>query len=125
MPKTDSLHDENLRKIQDVDLRVAYLYLIRSAEHLVDYKCAPRRKGYFNDFRYYRGKDWPFAFIINKQKGLLFYFRRASKGHKARSVEFLSKRYEDVEERSGEIRLRINNLDDAKRLMKDVFAYVD
>jgi hypothetical protein len=118
----DGLHEENLAKIAPRELRVAYLYLVRVAEKIAGFRCEPRRKGYFNDFRYYCGTDWPYAFTINKHEGMLFYFRPASRKYDAPEAQDLAQLFSEVSEKNGETRVRINDVKDARTLMRLVFA---
>jgi len=117
-----SLLIAHLDKIAVREVREAYLYLTHHAATLLDYQCRPGQHGDVDDFRYYQGPEWPFAFIVN-QKSLLWYFRLAGLRHPAATLALLRARFAEVNENSaGEITVRISNLEDAKRIATLVFG---
>jgi hypothetical protein len=113
---------EHLDTIAVPEVRRAYLYITHHAATLTGYECRPQNKGEVRDFRYYHGTEQPFALIVN-QKSLLWYFRLPGLKHQAANLTNLRARFSEVEEnRSGEITVRISNLDDAKRLIALIFS---
>lgn len=122
------LHDHTLLLLQHLDtiavreVREAYLYLTHHAVTLRDYECRPQDKGEVHDFRYYTAGEQPFAFIVN-QKSLLWYFRQPGLRHPAASVVRLREQFSHVHENARcEITVRIESLEDAKRMAGLVFA---
>lgn len=119
----DSVHERFLSYITARDCRIAYIYLVRFAERLRGYRCFPKDSRPKREFRYYRGEEQPFAFIVNRAH-LLFYFRSASQGHHARNVDELRRCFGDAfvnVNDTGEITVRIENESMATKLMQLVF----
>lgn len=113
---------EHLDTITVGEVREAYLYLTHHAATLRDYECRPQDKGEVRDFRYYTAGEQPFSFIVN-QKSLLWYFRQPALRRPAADVVRLRRQFRDVNENArGEITVRIENLEDARRLAALVFA---
>ena len=112
----------HLDRIAVPEVRLAYLYLTHQAAALSQYQCRPGEHGDVDDFRYYQGPEWPFAFIVN-QRSLLWFFRKAGLRHPEADVARLSTRFAEVRENSaGEITLRISSLEEAKRIAELVFG---
>lgn len=112
-----------LDKIESKAVREAYLYLTHHAATLRDYICRPGKHGDVDDFRYEQGTEWPFAFIINQGKGLLWYFRKAGLRHPVADVARLRECFVEVQKKkNGEITVRISNIEDAKKIASLVFG---
>lgn len=113
---------EHLDSIAVGEVRQAYLYLVLHATGLREYECRPQDKGEVRDFRYYRGGEQPFAFIVN-QKSLLWYFRVPGLRHPSANVERLKALFSEVREiPRGEISARISSREDAQRMVELVFG---
>lgn len=121
----DALHEMNLAYIRSRPARLAYLHLIRLAHGLNGFDCYPTLKGVVRDFRYFTGGKFPFAFIVNLDS-ILFYIRKPAYERFQPRLQQLQERFRDVNlPRSYEITIRIVDVDDAKRLMEEVFNVVD
>ena len=123
MAGVDESHADNLSHLRGRDAIAAYLYLVRTAQGLVTYRCFPNMKGKVRAVRYYCGDKQRFGFIVNKND-LLVYFRNLA------VIQFP---LEDLKlylphaetPRRDEITLRINNLQDAQQLMFRIFGFSD
>lgn len=111
------------QKIKDNEVADAFFYLVGHGLTLPGWKCTAGQKGFIPDFRYYLGKQHPYAFIVN-QGSLLFYLRK-------HGMEMLgATRADGVRElfdnasriRTGEITVRINNVTEAKKLVQHLFG---
>lgn len=112
----------HLDKIAVPEVREAYLYLTHHAATLPGYECRADEHGDVDDSRYMQGAEWPFAFIVN-QKSLLWYFRKAGLRHTAAGLPLLREQFAEVSENSsGEITVRLSNLNHAKRMTALVFG---
>jgi hypothetical protein len=121
----DEIHEKNLAHIKSRAVRIAYLYLIRVAEKLNGFDCYPTFKGVVRDFRYFSGDNLPFAFIAN-QDSLLFYVRKPAIRRFKPNLSRLKELFPEVNlPRDYEITIRINDLKDAKLLMREIFGHVD
>lgn len=113
---------KHLDSIAVAEVREAYLYLTHHAAALNEYDCRPQDKGEVRDFRYYQGAEQPFAFIVN-QKSLLWFFRAPGLRHPAANVERLKSLFAEVRENaSGEMTVRIANVEEARRMVGMVFG---
>jgi hypothetical protein len=121
----DVLHEANLAHIRSQDVRVAYIHLVRTAQGLDGFECYPTNKGVIRDFRYYSGDEQPFAFIVNAES-LLFYLRKPSIARFKPKLRHLREAFVEVKQpRDNEITIRVSNLVEAKRLMREIFGVVD
>lgn len=117
----ERLSSEFAEWIRSADARRAYQHMICHAESLAGFRCFPRQQGYIRSFRYMRGSEWPFAFIVNRDS-LLFYFRKAGLSNKAANESFLRGHFRAVGlTKNGEIKVRLEGLSDAERLVGIVF----
>ena len=98
--------------IRTPDCRRAFNYLVGHGATSAIWRCHPQMKGHLPDFRYYEasaGGSWYFSFVP-AQKWLLFYFRPPSITSGKYSVDDLAKSVAvEVEEKSGEWRVRVHN----------------
>lgn len=112
----------HLDSITVPNIRQAYLYLTHHAATLREYQCRPGEHGDINDFRYEQGSKWPYAFIVNQQS-LLWYFRKAGLGNPAADLDLLREHFAEARENpSGEITVRVADIDDARRIAELVFG---
>lgn len=115
-PSDANLGEQYEKRIKVREAMQAYRYLREHATRLEGYRCFPHIQGYIPSFRYLRGSAWPFGFIVN-QKSLLFYIRKAGLSHPAADAKALRKVFAEViENKRGEIKIRITSLADAERL---------
>ena len=123
MGDVDESHADNLSHLRGRDAIAAYLYLVRTAQHLVVYTCLPNMKGKLRAVRYYCGDQQRFGFIVNKND-LLFYFRNLAVI--PFPLEDLKQYFPNVHTpRKDEITVRIKNLQDAQQLMFRIFGFSD
>jgi hypothetical protein len=100
----------------DPNAKQAFSYMIGWAASLKRYDCFPSSHGVVKDFRFMRGEDWEFAFIPN-QKWLLFYFRRPClRSDKYTASQIRAAIPNANETPTGELTVRIANLEDAIRV---------
>jgi hypothetical protein len=118
--------DERHRGTNREAYKEAFWYLVAFAAALKDFECEIRYTGKGKrSFRFYwRGRNSvPFSFIINQNKGLLFYIRKPAleKGviNKSQVIEEFSDL--EKEDKGDEISIRINNPSVAARITKFVF----
>ncbi|MEE4382816.1 MAG: hypothetical protein V2J02_12525 [Pseudomonadales bacterium] len=119
----DRQHVDNLERIVDPEVRAAYLFLICNAACLKRFQCEPGQHGVIPDVRFFDEQgNQPYAFIPN-QKNLLFYFRLPAVRAAGFDADALRERFEDVAESpSGEWKVRLRDLEDARRLFTYVFS---
>ena len=123
MGDVDESHADNLSHLRGRDAIAAYLYLVRTAQGLVTYRCFPNMKGKVRAVRYYCRDKQRFGFIVNKND-LLFYFRNLAVI--PFPLEDLKQYFPDVDTpRKDELTVRIKNLQDAQQLMFRVFGFSD
>ena len=84
------LVQSHAKKIVSHEVLDAYYYFVGIGVTSPEFSCKAVNKGEVCDFRYYVGKEQPFAFIIN-QKSLKFYFRKFSIEEYGMSVEGLKR----------------------------------
>lgn len=114
------LVDHN-RKIESQEVADAFFYLVGHGLTLPGWQCTAAQKGFIPDFRYYLGRKMPYAFIVN-ENSLLFYLRKAGLAMLKDRAEDIRKKFVDVSDTPrGEIKIRVNNTDDAKKLVKFLF----
>lgn len=120
----DLIHVDFLNAIDSDVVRAAYFYLVRNALGLNEFKCFPYVTGQSKRvFSYNTHADRPFEFIVTRTH-LLFYFRKASKGYRARSAALLSEQFGATNVNingNGEITVRITDLRSAQRLHRLLF----
>ena len=123
MAGVDELHADNLSHLRGRDAIAAYLYIVRTAQGVVRYKCVVSMKGRVRAVRYYCGDKERFGLIVNK-KDLLFYFRHLAVIRFP--LEDLKRYFSDAHTpRKDEITVRIKNLQDAQQLMSRIFGLRD
>jgi hypothetical protein len=109
------------RKIESEEVADAFFYLVGHGLSLPGWRCTAVQKGFIPDFRYYLGNKMPYAFIVNEYS-LLFYLRKAGMEMLKTRAEELRKKFDDVSDTArGEVKVRINNIDEAKKLVKFLF----
>lgn len=115
-PGDSDLNEQYEQRIKVREVLQAYRYLMDHTARLEGYRCFPKPHGYIPSFRYMRGSAWPFSFIVN-QKSLLFYIRQPGLSHPAADAKALRKVFAEViENKRGEIKIRIASLADAEQL---------
>jgi len=103
-------------RIQSVGAKQAYRYLVGWGAESAIHTCFPKSHGYINSVRLCRGNAWEFSFIPN-QEWLTFYFRKPCLGLAKYTRREILRRFSQAEEtNSGEIIVRIVDLDDAIRI---------
>jgi len=103
-------------KIQSAEETQAYRYLIGWGAESAQYTCYPKRHGYINSVRFYRGLAWEHSFIAN-QGWLTFYFRRPCLGFPKFARSAIVSRFPQAEESNlGEFIVRVVSLEDAVRI---------
>jgi hypothetical protein len=118
----DALHEDNLQYIEEREVRMAYLYLVRFAERLEGFRCRPHQEGLVRTFRYCQGTRQPFAFIVNRHS-LTFQFRKpALEGPGFDGERRLSRFAGSARNHRGEVTVRIEDLLDAKLVMAEAFG---
>ena len=119
--KNTHLHDEFVDYIDDANVRDAYHVLLGAAENLIGFHCYPENKGDVRDFRFYtEDEKQPFAFIINKNS-LLFYLRPPAVSSGKYSFPRIQSVFTEVNENpSGEWRIRVNDRNDALKIVRFV-----
>lgn len=109
-----------LNRIKTSNTKEAFRYLVGAAACLRSLQCHAQLKGHrgpLHDFRFMEGSSQPFSFSINRSKGLLFYFRRPAVRSGRYAFEAVKSELGAVaENQRGEWKVRINTVDDAKRL---------
>jgi hypothetical protein len=121
-PSETDLNEQYEQRIKVREVLQAYRHLRDHAAALEGYRCFPHPHGYIPSFRYLRGSTWPFGFIVN-QKSLLFYIRKAGLSHPAANAKALRQIFaEVVENKRGEIKIRLSSLADAERLTSLLFG---
>ena len=108
---------QHLAHIAAVDAKDAFVYLVGLASSDARFQCYGELKGVVRDFRFYdaSGKQ-PFAFIVNRES-LLFYFRAPAVRSGEYELTELQAHFPTASEnKSGEWTVRVNDLNDAKRL---------
>jgi hypothetical protein len=113
---------EHLDRIHVPEARDAYRYLVGHAATLRGWSARAEWHGHVPSFRYYRGDEWPYAFIPN-QKHLVWYFRRDGLRHPAADVARLQGAFAHVAASAkSELTVRIETLADAVCIAQLVFA---
>lgn len=109
------------QKINNDAVADAFFYLVGHSLTLPGWKCTAGQKGFIPDFRYYLGKQHPYAFIVN-EGSLLFYLRKPGMKMLGARADGIGNVFDDVSRnQSGEIKVRINNLTEAKKLVQYLF----
>jgi hypothetical protein len=121
MPPTQTeLQNDYRAFIQSADTLAAFDYLIDHKSRLSEYQCCLKGQGFLRTLRYKNGTSWPFGFIVNRTS-ILFYFRKAGLSNPAASYDSLSKQFDVTLNNRNEIKVRLQNETDAKRLALLVF----
>ena len=128
MDQASKMHEQRLSFINSESVRDAYRYLVRFASELDHFLCYPDMNGAIKSFRYADSKEQPrshhrYSFITNKNS-LLFRFSRLSDEQRKQYVTRLKKLFDDVNvvSKELEVTVRINTVDDAKRIMDYAFV---
>jgi hypothetical protein len=110
------------QKIASKEVVDAFFYLVGHGLSLPGWRRTAVQKGFIPDFRYYLGRKLPYAFIVN-ENSLLFYLRKAGIEMLDARADGLSEIFEEVSNTSnGEIKVRINDMAEAKRLVQILFT---
>lgn len=121
------IYDERLIKeyegfIDSPAVQEAFRYLVEYAKSLQGLECFPKRQGYMRGFRYLKGSAWVYGFAVNKNS-LVFYFRKPSFSSGLLPEAELRRAFPDNEVRpDGEIKVKLWNVSEARKLMKLVFG---
>jgi hypothetical protein len=103
-------------KIQSIEVRDAYRYLVGCGATSARFICYPKSHGYINSIRFYRGSSWDHSFIPN-QGWLTFYFRRPCLGLPKFERSQILGRFPQAEESNlGEFIVRVVSLEDSVRV---------
>lgn len=109
------------RKIESEEVADAFFYLVGHGLSLPGWRCTAVQRGFIPGFLYYLGRQNPYSFIIN-ENSLLFYLRKPSMKILGTRVDEVSKSFADVTaNKRSEVKVRINNIAEAKRLVKFLF----
>jgi hypothetical protein len=105
--------------IDDENARDAFCYIVGLAATLRSFGCYPKAKGEVKDFRFEDEYNAiRFAFIVNKS-WLLFYFRKPAIESGKYSQSDLRNAFETAREtEAGEWTIRLQSVDDVKRLWR-------
>ena len=116
--KNANVYVDWLAYIRRPETRDAFRYFIGLAAGLSSLTCYPQAKGAVFAFRFYIGKDQPFAFIVNRSS-LLFYFRAPAVRSGKYSFDRLNDAFDSAAEpRSEEWTVRLQTVADVQRLWK-------
>ncbi len=109
------------QKIVSKEVADAFFYLVGHGLSLPGWHCTAVQKGFVPGFLYYLGRQNPYSFIIN-EGSLLFYLRKPSMKMLGTRVAEIRKRFADVtDNKRGEVKVRINNIAEAKKLTQFLF----
>lgn len=96
--------------------------LVARGRALQAYSFELRMKGYLRTARYWQGKVFPFAFIVNRAD-VLFYVRKEGRRHPKAALDVLSQHFPDAKVNSrGEIQFHVDSERNAEILMNLLFA---
>lgn len=112
---------EHHSKIESEEVADAFFYLVGHGLSLPGWRCTAVQKGFIPGFLYYLDRQNPYSFIIN-ENSLLFYLRKPGMKILGIRVDEISKSFSDVTaNKRSEVKVRINNIVEAKRLVKLLF----
>lgn len=115
-------HFAHLDRIQHNGTKIAYIALILAAERS-NFRSKAKLKGAVHEVQFWRDGSQPFALIVNKRDGLLFYVRKsASEARRRRIAEIACDLRVQSDNALGEDRYRLATYPDAIRLAASAFA---
>lgn len=121
MPDNNSLEESYDKYIEAPLARQALRHIVNFSKNLEHYEFFPKGHGYIRDYRYTKGDEWHYALAINKNS-LTFYFRKPCLTNLTTSIQDLKKiPLETTTNRSGEIKVKIYNQEQAESLIRLIF----
>ena len=105
-------------KIESNEVKEAFYYLVGEAISNDKWTCLTYKSK--DSFRYFEDKDmrgeYPFSFIVNQGKGLLFYVRDKN------YFKSFDGKFEYDKDEPGQKTIRIWNLEDAKKVVACMYS---
>lgn len=119
----DDLYEYVLSSLNYKDARVAFLYLLRFAEGVSDFKLEAIKTDDGVELQYLRGGE-PFFWMQSAGKdGLTFKFLPTSSRLDAYNFDKLSEMFESVTQEDDGISVALQNLEDAQKMMRTIFKF--